>query len=177
MKLALSLLLAAGLAGAQTLDKVAGVSLEGEPWDPTIVNGTGKAIMGWVVLFTDYKSTTRFATHSALFINPGEGIPPGGKMNLIQPGLGKLSVGIVANDQTIKRTSLDAVIFADGSFVGPDGAGNFDAMQQRMTKDRHIESDETKGRIEFAKETGDQDEVQRLTKYYYALPELHKEKQ
>lgn len=135
MKLTIMLMLvsAAFVAFAQDVDGVSaaqdfnGVTLGGAVDRPTIVNNSRKPVMGWIVA----QNTTNGARVNVVLdmsqIAKNDPIPPGGERlsglhhdpNTGHAG-GLRSRALDQPEDLVLGYTLVAVLFADGSYIGPD---------------------------------------------------------
>jgi len=136
-----------------------GVTLTGTPAQPTIANNSGKNLIGYV-LRLEYASggsnyVRNLNTHS-LRLNvpalglPDIGIPPGGTKTLeylvsVAPG------GVTSAPPVIVRVALDALIFPDGQFVGPDMGNNFEVLANQLIVEQELAQRVSAARNDSAK--------------------------
>lgn len=124
-----------------------GVELVGTIENPTIVNNSGKTIIGRV-LRCEY-GNVRGAGHYINLTTRGirlnmknmaAGLPPGGTQS---PLSGDVRPRIASNSIppqtiTITRCILDAIVFADGQFVGPDEGHYFEPMANQVIAEQAV---------------------------------------
>ena len=130
-----------------------GVTLTGTPAHPTIVNNSGKSLIGYV-LRMEYASGQsgygRTLNTRSLRLNvpalglggpASAGIPPGGTLRLEYPTppiVTSFPSSQASTPPVRIRAALDALIFSDGQFVGPDVGHNFEVLEKRLIAEQEL---------------------------------------
>jgi hypothetical protein len=193
------LLFALCLTGApvfgQTLDAVAGVRLEGNPWDPIAVNGSGESILALKVEI-HYVGNQPPKVINKLFPHMGKMMAPGARIRVSQIGPMTLKFGgtdvktgaRVGPETVVTGAKLTGVVFADGRFVG--SAPEWQVQEEeaqfqrfRNTGDRRlrhspdIEKSLPESAMQLfkdAEQSGDMAKVGSMEEYYQNLPDVHR---
>ena len=129
-----------------------GITLKGTPQEPTVVNNSGRIIIGYV-LHLGYASGggqdrrnlktrgLRLNNVPALGLSRplDAGIPPGGTESPLShsPGSAAL-VDTYPPPPPFVKAVLDAVVFADGEFVGPDTGHNFEVLANQLIAEQEL---------------------------------------
>jgi hypothetical protein len=147
-----------------------GVTLTGTVQNPTIVNNSGKTIIGHV-LGLGYASggaqyRRNLTTHGLRLNmkNLAAGIPPGGTESPLShsPTVVKAWGPTTLTPLTFARVVLDAVVFADGQFVGPDQGHNFEGMANQVIAEHELAGLVSAARNDATKREAAWAEVMRL---------------
>jgi hypothetical protein len=116
-----------------------GVTLSGSPNAPVIVNNSDRSIIGYVLRLED--ESHRGVVHRMLGLRAlrdgrSAGIPPGSS----QPFAPQTDIRFP--DQTdagsFVSATLDAVLFSDGEFAGPDRSKAFDDIVATIAGEQHV---------------------------------------
>ena len=130
-----------------------GVTLSGTPAHPTLVNTSGKSLIGYV-LRMEYASGQsgygRTLNTRSLRLNvpalglggpASAGIPPGGTLRLEYPTppiVTSFPSSQASTPPVRIRAALDALIFSDGQFVGPDEGHNFEVLAKQLIAEQEL---------------------------------------
>lgn len=135
-----------------------GVTLTGTPAEATIVNNSGKGLIGYVLRLEYASGTSDYRRNlntrglrlnvSALGLrgrpgfldlpHDGVAIPPGGMVRLEYPAVVTIfSRSQVASTQPVKVV-LDALIFAVSQFVGPDMGQRFEVLANQLIAEQEL---------------------------------------
>jgi len=104
-----------------------GVQLTGTPDAPAIVNNSGKLLIGFVVRFQN-KAGHGPLYRTLLTLPQSAGIPSGSSATVS----GGAQIASPGQSGPIVKAILDAVIFGDGQFAGPDNAHSYERLGLRM---------------------------------------------
>jgi hypothetical protein len=124
------------------------VGLAGSPELPVVINRSDRNIIGYVLRLTDYvRPIGRMILHiGRLAREPLESV------HVVLSGENGFIDGFIPAERStiINKMSLDAVIFADGEFAGPDTADLFDVISMRVdaTREFALQALDDTGRIE-----------------------------
>ena len=135
-----------------------GVMLTGSVQNPTIVNNSGKTIIGHVLCLG--------------YASEGAGIPPGGTESPMSPlphspALNSPTTPIMTNSPnltppTFTKVVLDTIVFADGQFVGPDSDNGFEEMSSWLIAEQELAALVSAARKDPAKRSAAWAEVNRI---------------
>ena len=124
-----------------------------------VAPGSGKGLIGYVLRLEYASGRSNYVrnlnTHS-LRLNvpalglPAIGIPPGGTKTLeyfvsVPPG------GVTSAPLVTVRVALDALIFPDGEFVGPDMGHNFEVLANQLIVEQELAQRVSAARNDSAK--------------------------
>lgn len=157
---------ASGQQAVQTLVGLPeyGVTLTGTVQEPVIQNNSAKTIIGHVIR-KDYAGGGAFT--SVNFSDRGTGgIPPG--QFSTKRAVSRVVTAVNGVVQGVQRTqpfvaaTLDAVVFADGEFVGPDTAHNFEQLSRRLAAEQEVAALVSAARNDPTKQTAAWAELDRI---------------
>lgn len=129
-----------------------GVTLSGTAQTPVVHNISGRTVI-YVILKLDYaEGPSTYRPVKVRFVRrPGdspEGIPPGGFMSIPQiPAPTVVVYGDFLSNpltrlpslpKTPTDASVDAIIFSDGEFVGPDSGGKFASLTEQFAAEQEL---------------------------------------
>ena len=146
-----------------------GVTLRGTVEEPTIVNGSGRTIIGHVLHFEypeggGYWRDLKTRGLRLDMKNLSAGIPPGGTENPLSavPG-GPAPVRVhPAAPKALSKVSLDLVVFANGEVVGPDSGNQFADMANQVIAEQELAERVSAARSDPAQREAIWAEVNRL---------------
>jgi hypothetical protein len=132
-----------------------GVELTGTVQNPTIVNNSGKTIIGHVLCLEyaalggcQYRRNLKTRELRLNMKNLSAGIPPSGLDSPLSPPSSSgrefpspprvMTQGVILDERTLVRVVLDGVVFADGHFVGPDQGHNFDDIANQIVAEQEL---------------------------------------
>jgi hypothetical protein len=122
-------------ASGQTTSVVGEVVLSGTPDAPVICNNSDRNIVGYVLRFEDangHHVTGRMLFLQALRHGLNAGISPGMQRTFSSQAEVRRAGQTTPNNFT--GVVLDAVLFADGQFIGPDTTNAFDDISAILRK-------------------------------------------
>jgi hypothetical protein len=159
-----------------------GVTLTGTAQNPTILNNSGKTIIGHVLCLgyaalggCQYRRNLKTRELRLNMKNLAAGIPPSGlESPLSPPSSGPSSKrvmirGVILDERTLVTVVLDAVVFADGQFVGPDSGNGFEEMSSRVIAEQELAALVSAARNDPTKREAAWAEVNRIFKTAYRL--------
>ena len=146
-----------------------GVTLRGTVEETTIVNGSGRTIIGHVLHFEyseggGYWRDLKTRGLRLEMKNLSAGIPPGGTENPLSavPG-GPAPVRVhPAVPKALSKVSLDLVVFANGEVVGPDSGNQFADMANQVIAEQELAERVSAARSDPAQREAIWAEVNRL---------------
>jgi hypothetical protein len=122
-----------------------GMILMGSVEEPTIVNGSGRTIIGHVLHFEKEGGNSYWRDLKTRGLrldmkNLSAGIPPGGRESPLSavPG-GPRPIRVRRGvPKTLSKVSLDVVVFANGEVVGPDSGNHFADMANQVIAEQEL---------------------------------------
>jgi hypothetical protein len=146
-----------------------GMILMGTVEGPTIVNGSGRTIIGHVLHFEHEGGSSYWRDLKTRGLrldlkNLSAGIPPGGRespLSAVPGGPPPIRVrrGV---PKTLSKVSLDVVVFANGEVVGPDSGNNFADMANQVIAEQELAVRVSAARRDPTKREGIWAEINRL---------------
>jgi hypothetical protein len=144
-----------------------GVILMGTVEEPSIVNGSGRIIIGHVLHFEHEGGSSYWRELKTRGLrldmkNLSAGIPPGGRESpLSADGPAPIRVH-PAVSKTFSKVSLDVVVFANGEVVGPDSGNYFADMANQVIAEQEFAQRVSVARYDPTKREAIWAEVNRL---------------